>query len=73
MLRLENRRWEKSYFEEGRDYVLNSWSTGQEVDLEDAFHFHKSLPESKRAYCKLLCCGLNLLNVTTDHKVCQFF
>jgi methylaspartate mutase epsilon subunit len=53
MLRLENRRWEKSYFEEGRDYVLNSWSTGQEVDLEDAFHFHKSLPESKRAYCKL--------------------
>ncbi len=50
---LENRQWKRDYFDEGRDFVLNSWTTGQEVDLEDAFDFHRSMPESKRAYFKL--------------------
>jgi len=53
VLKLKNHRWEKAYFEQERGSVLNSWPTGQEVDLEDAFRFHQSLPESKRAYCKL--------------------
>ena len=53
MLKLENHRWEKSYFESERDSVLMSWPTGQEVDLDDAFRYQRSLPESKRAYCKL--------------------
>jgi methylaspartate mutase epsilon subunit len=52
-LELENRRWNKSYFEKERESVLASWPTGQEVDIEDAFSFHKNLPESKKAYCKL--------------------
>ncbi|MGI5926538.1 MAG: methylaspartate mutase subunit E, partial [Thermacetogeniaceae bacterium] len=58
MLKLENRRWEMSYFEQEREAVLNSWPTGAEVDLADAFEFHRSLPESKIAYCKLKA-GLN--------------
>ncbi|MDD4359601.1 MAG: methylaspartate mutase subunit E [Syntrophaceticus sp.] len=52
-MELENRRWKKSYFEKERGSVLASWPTGQEVDIEDAFSFHKNLPESKKAYCKL--------------------
>ncbi|HBI26174.1 MAG TPA: methylaspartate mutase subunit E, partial [Peptococcaceae bacterium] len=52
-MELENRRWKKSYFEKERESVLASWPTGQEVDIEDAFSFHKNLPESKKAYCKL--------------------
>ncbi|NMB01217.1 MAG: methylaspartate mutase subunit E [Firmicutes bacterium] len=30
---------------EERERVLAGWSTGQEVDLEDAFRYHKKLPE----------------------------
>ncbi|NLN22299.1 MAG: methylaspartate mutase subunit E [Syntrophomonadaceae bacterium] len=58
MLELENRRWEMSYFEQERGAVLNSWPTGAEVDLADAFQYHRSLPESKIAYYKLKA-GLN--------------
>jgi len=53
MVKLENRKWELSHFEQEREAVLKSWPTGAEVDLADAFEFHRSLPESKIAYYKL--------------------
>lgn len=53
MVKLENHKWERSYFEQERSAVLNSWPTGAEVDLSDAFQFHRSLPKSKIAYFKL--------------------
>jgi len=58
MVKLENRKWELSHFEQEREAVLKSWPTGAEVDLADAFEFHRSLPESKIAYYKLKA-GLN--------------
>ena len=50
---LENRRWDDGRFVAERGAVLTSWPTGVGVDLADAFAFHRSLPESKRAHCKL--------------------
>ncbi len=51
--KLQNRRWDDAYFVAERGSVLTSWPTGVGVDLADAFAFHRSLPESKRAYNKL--------------------
>ena len=50
---LQNRRWDDSRFVAERGAVLTQWPTGVEVDLADAFAFHRALPESKRAYHKL--------------------
>lgn len=52
-MKLENSRWEQDRFEEERAAVLSSWPTGREVDLDEAFSFHASLPKSKVSYHKL--------------------
>ncbi len=51
--KLQNRRWDDSHFVAERGAVLTSWPTGVGVDLADAFDFHRTLPEEKRAYRKL--------------------
>jgi methylaspartate mutase epsilon subunit len=51
--KLQNRRWDDSHFVAERGAVLTSWPTGVGVDLAEAFAFHRTLPENKRAYCKL--------------------
>ncbi|HHY31445.1 MAG TPA: methylaspartate mutase subunit E [Firmicutes bacterium] len=42
-----NERLDPEVFRMQRSEVLSSWPTGQEVDLEEAFEFHRSLPKSK--------------------------
>ncbi len=50
---LQNRCWDDSHFVAERGAVLTSWPTGVGVDLSEAFAFHRTLPESKKAYRKL--------------------
>ncbi|HHV35924.1 MAG TPA: methylaspartate mutase subunit E [Syntrophomonadaceae bacterium] len=52
-MKLENRKWEESYFEKEQNTVLAEWATGNEVDLRDAFNYHRSQPREKSAYYKL--------------------
>ncbi len=51
--RLQNRRWDDSHLAADRTAVLTAWPTGVDVDLAEAFAFHRALPESKIAYRKL--------------------
>ena len=44
---IKNKRLTDDEFYEIRKTVLNQWPTGKDVDLEEAFAFHKSLPDSK--------------------------
>jgi methylaspartate mutase epsilon subunit len=52
-LKLENRKWEEAYFNEEHDAVLTEWATGSQVDLQEAFSYHRSQPSEKSAYYKL--------------------
>ena len=51
---IKNKRLTDDEFYEIRKTVLNQWPTGKDVDLEEAFAFHKSLPDSKIFRQKLL-------------------
>lgn len=51
-----NKRLDPEVFIAQRSEVLSSWPTGQEVNLEEAFEFHKSLPKSK-VFAQKLCEG----------------
>ena len=46
-MEIKNKRLTDAEFYEIRETVLNQWPTGKEVNLEEAFAFHKSLPDSK--------------------------
>ena len=46
-MEIKNKRLTDDEFYEIRKTVLNQWPTGKDVDLEDSFAFHKSLPDSK--------------------------
>lgn len=52
-MKLENRKWEESFFLEERKGVLDSWPTGRGVDLDDAVRFHLEMPREKIAYYRL--------------------
>lgn len=52
-MKLENRRWDESFFLEERKGVLEAWPTGKDVDLDDAVSFHREMPQEKIAYHKL--------------------
>ena len=43
----QNKKIEEKEFLEERQKVLSMWPTGKEVDLEEAFAYHKSLPDHK--------------------------
>ena len=45
-MEIQNKKIPEGEFMKLRQEVLTQWPTGQGVDLEDAFAFHKSLPEA---------------------------
>jgi methylaspartate mutase epsilon subunit len=49
-LKVRNRKWNDDDFSTLREKVLSLWPTGQEVNLEEAIDYHKSLPEHKILY-----------------------
>ncbi|HNZ63430.1 MAG TPA: methylaspartate mutase subunit E, partial [Bacillota bacterium] len=44
---LRNKKWTRDEFESVRSEILTQWPTGKDVDMEEAFAYHKSLPEHK--------------------------
>lgn len=54
MMEIENKKISKDDFMGLRQEVLSGWSTGRDVKLEEAFDFHKSLPENKIFSKKLI-------------------
>ncbi|HHY27293.1 MAG TPA: methylaspartate mutase subunit E [Desulfitobacterium dehalogenans] len=44
---LANRTMDPEEFSRQRQEVLNQWTTGKDVDFEEAVAYHKSLPQSK--------------------------
>ncbi|MCB5940869.1 methylaspartate mutase subunit E [bacterium 210820-DFI.6.52] len=46
-MEIQNKRIEDGAFQQIRQEVLGQWPTGREVDLQEAFDFHRKLPESK--------------------------
>ncbi len=46
-MEIKNARWRDDDFQAMRRDVLQQWPTGQEVDLEEAIRFHRSLPAGK--------------------------
>jgi len=46
-MELANREWDREEFLRERHEVLQSWPTGQEVNLEEAVEYHLALPPEK--------------------------
>ncbi|MGI6157319.1 MAG: methylaspartate mutase subunit E [Saccharofermentanales bacterium] len=44
---LKNKKWSRDEFEAVRKDILTQWPTGKDVNLEEAFAYHQSLPENK--------------------------
>ena len=53
-MEIQNKKIPEGEFMKLRQEVLTQWPTGQGVDLEDAFAFHKSLPQEKIFSKKLI-------------------
>ena len=54
MMEIENKKISKEEFNHIREEVLSLWPTGKDVNLEESFEFHKSLPENKIFSAKLI-------------------
>lgn len=54
MMEIRNKKISKEEFNHIREEVLSLWPTGKDVNLEEAFEFHKSLPENKIFSVKLV-------------------
>lgn len=54
MVEIRNKKISKEEFNHTREEVLSLWPTGKEVNLEESFEFHKSLPENKIFSVKLI-------------------
>jgi methylaspartate mutase epsilon subunit len=50
---VSNRRLTDEEFFDEREQVLAMWSTGRDVDLDEAIAYHKSMPRNKNFYLKL--------------------
>src|SRR4030042_2435973 len=46
-IKVRNRKIDEEEFLNERQRVLSMWSTGKEVDLEEAIEYHKRLPDHK--------------------------
>lgn len=46
-MNIKNERWSSKKFNETRQEVLRQWPTGQGVNLEEAFEYHRNLPKNK--------------------------
>ncbi|MDZ4910257.1 methylaspartate mutase subunit E, partial [Clostridium perfringens] len=53
-MEIRNKKISKEEFNHIREEVLSLWPTGKEVNLEESFEFHKSLPENKIFSVKLI-------------------
>ncbi|MDR2110951.1 MAG: methylaspartate mutase subunit E, partial [Spirochaetaceae bacterium] len=53
-MEIENKRISDDKFYQIREEVLRQWPTGKDVDLEEAFAYHKNLPEAKVFSRKLI-------------------
>lgn len=47
MMEIRNKKISKGEFNHIREEVLSLWPTGKDVNLEESFKYHKSLPENK--------------------------
>lgn len=54
MVEIRNKKISKEEFNHIREEVLSLWPTGKEVNLEESFEYHKSLPENKIFSVKLI-------------------
>ena len=54
MVEIINKKIPKEEFNHIREEVLSLWPTGKDVNLEESYKFHKSLPESKVFSQKLI-------------------
>jgi len=50
---LKNEKWDLKKFNDIRKQVLKQWPTGEEVDLDEAFEYHRKLPKDKVMTYKL--------------------
>lgn len=46
-MKIKNEKWSSEKFNEIRKEVLRQWPTGEEVDLQEAFEYHRNLPENQ--------------------------
>lgn len=44
---IKNEKWSDKKFYEVREEVINQWPTGKELDLKEAFEYHRNLPENQ--------------------------
>lgn len=54
MMEIRNKKISKGEFNHIREEVLSLWPTGKDVNLEESFKYHKSLPENKIFSAKLI-------------------
>lgn len=54
MIEIRNKRISKEDFNHIREEVLSLWPTGKDINLEESFEFHKSLPAKKIFSAKLI-------------------
>lgn len=54
MVEIRNKKISKEEFNSIREEVLSLWPTGKEVNLDESFEFHKSLPKNKIFSVKLV-------------------
>ncbi|AZO95899.1 methylaspartate mutase subunit E [Halocella sp. SP3-1] len=53
-MQVKNKKIDEELFLKERQEVLKSWSTGKEVDINEAVEFHKNMPENKIMVYKLI-------------------
>ena len=53
-MELKNKKWSEERFLEERKKVLGQWKTGEDVNLEEAVEYLKSLPEHKNFAKRLI-------------------
>lgn len=56
-MEIANKRWSEEELFAMRSQVLETWSTGQEVDLEDSVKYHQGIPWTKR-FSKVLAAAM---------------
>ena len=54
MMEIRNKKISKEEFNHIREEVLSLWPTGKDINLEESFEFHKSLPAKKIFSAKLI-------------------
>lgn len=52
-MELRNKKWTEESFFNTREEVLKQWSTGKNINLQDAIEYQKKVPESKNFSAKL--------------------